>query len=158
MNNEAKTTRQCIKDSTLPDEVKQAALVACDRFPYYPDLRFPIIDLVNAMRVAFHWSDTPEGADYWRLIIDFIDKGGDPANAPLPPLRLPEIPWEFVNPIYKYHAFDSDGCGFFYSSLPYSVNTIFRYDGDEVWQSSGLFLKTSRWHETVQGRDHKTKK
>lgn len=34
------------------------------------------------------------------------------------PVILDEIPWDFVNPEYKYHAFDNDGKGYFLKYPP----------------------------------------
>ena len=146
-----KTAQQWIEQSTLPAEVKEAALAM-------PHNEGQIDSLTQAILFGFLWPTGEDAANYWRSVLQHIELGNDPATCPLPPLRLPVIPWEFVAPKYNYHGFDSDGYGGFHEKEPtpymgenphWLADVCFNAD-------SGLYLKTPRWKETLQQRPTKT--
>ena len=146
----SKTAQQWITESTLPAEVKEAALAECENRDTFPP------SLHEA--IFYHVGNklTQNNFQYWKDIYHYLRRGNDPATAPLPPLRLPVIPWEFVPDEFNFHIFGADGYGWFYESTPFLENGDQPFFTTHPVQESGLFFQTPRWRETLQQRPTKT--
>jgi len=150
-----KTAQQWIEESNLPAEVKAAALANLEN---HPNTGASINNsdcksLHNAIN-GFAWVETEYGWDYWNPIFIHLRNGNDPATSPLPPLKLPAIPWEFVDKQFNCHAFLPNGDGCFYSGV-----SGYGSDGNLMLETNGRYawscLKiqpTDRHAETLQHR------
>ena len=161
----SKSAQQWIEESTLPAEVKAAALKNIKEYPNLSNRFEGKTDELYKAINAIDWGLTPEGFECWDSIYNNLRLGMEPSaintlstvNIPtLDTLHLPAIPWPFVNEKYDRHAFDADGDGCFYSKDTEidEKQRQFTISGGNhtMWQYSGLFFKTDRWRETLQFR------
>ena len=152
----SKSAQQWIEESTLPAEVKAAALKNIKEYPNLSNRFEGKTDELYKAINAIDWGLTPEGFECWDSIYKNLRLGMEPSAINTLSTHLPAIPWPFVNEKYDRHAFDADGDGCFYSTdteIDETQGQFTTKDGNtNSWQYSGLFFKTDRWRETLQFR------